>query len=145
MDAGKMINRISNRLRRRSRTIQAAIGISGAQGMILNYILLESATHSVYQKDIEEEFGLRPSTATGALKELAAKGLITRETDKDDGRYKKIVFTDKAEEIRNELKKEIDRSEHILLTGFTDEEKKIFMELSGRMLQNLDNAQKDIG
>ena len=95
MQTGKKINQISNRLRRRSRAIQETIGISGAQGNILNYILVESQSRSVYQKDIEQEFGLRPSTATETLKSLEKNGLIKRETDPNDGRYKKIVFTQK--------------------------------------------------
>lgn len=66
MQTGKKINQISNRFRRRSRAIQETIGISGAQGNIL----VESQNRSVYQKDIEQEFGLRPSTATEALKSL---------------------------------------------------------------------------
>ena len=73
METGKMINQISNRLRRRSRQVQEAIGISGAQGNILDYILVESRQRSVYQKEIEKEFGLRPSTATEALKLLLEK------------------------------------------------------------------------
>ena len=67
METGKKINRISNRLRRRSLKVQESIGISGAQGNILDYILVESVHRNVYQKEIEKEFGLRPSTATGAL------------------------------------------------------------------------------
>ena len=78
METGKMINQISNRLRRRSRQVQEAIGISGAQGNILDYILVESRQRSVYQKEIEKEFGLGPSTATEALKLLEEKGLICR-------------------------------------------------------------------
>ena len=42
METGKMINRISNRLRRRSRKVQETVGISGARGNILDYILVES-------------------------------------------------------------------------------------------------------
>ena len=76
MQTGKKINQISNRLRRRSRAIQETIGISGAQGNILNYILVESQNRSVYQKDIEQEFGLRPSTATEALKLLKKNELM---------------------------------------------------------------------
>ena len=53
METGKMINRISNRLRRRSLQIQTKLGISGAQGNVLDYILIESEKHSVYQKEIE--------------------------------------------------------------------------------------------
>lgn len=76
MQTGKKINQISNRLRRRSRAIQETIGIGGAQGNILNYILVESQNRSVYQKDIEQEFGLRPSTATKALKSLKKNELM---------------------------------------------------------------------
>ena len=45
-------------------------------GNILNYILVESQNRSVYQKDIEQEFGLRPSTATEALKSLKRNELM---------------------------------------------------------------------
>ena len=54
METGKMINRISNRLRRRSRKVQETVGISGARGNILDYILLESEKHNVYKKEIEK-------------------------------------------------------------------------------------------
>ena len=61
METGKVINRISNRLRRRSAALQETLGMSGAQGNILNFILVEGQKHSIYQKDIEKEFGLSPS------------------------------------------------------------------------------------
>ena len=76
MQTGKKINQISNRFRRRSRAIQETLGISGARGNILNYILVESQNRSVYQKDIEQEFGLRPSPATEALKSLKKNELL---------------------------------------------------------------------
>ena len=117
-----MINQISNRLRRRSRAVQESIGISGAKGNILNYILVESENHSVYQKEIEKEFGLRPSTATEVLKNLGKDGLICRVPEEQDGRYKKIFFTEKAEEIRETLKDEIEGSENLLLEGISEKE-----------------------
>ena len=126
MQTGKKINQISNRLRRRSRAIQETIGISGAQGNILNYILVESQNRSVYQKDIEQEFGLRPSTATETLKSLEKNGLIKRETDPND------------EQIEAVLKSEIEESETILLQGVTKEERQEFLRIAEKMLQNLD-------
>lgn len=137
MEAGKMINRISNRLRRRSGKAQETIGITGAKGNILNYILLESEKHNVYQKDIEKEFGLRPSTATEVLKNLEEEELIVRIQDEEDGRYKKIVFTDKAEKIRSALRGEIEKTEELLLKGITPEEQEIFMKITAKMLENL--------
>ena len=127
MQTGKKINQISNRLRRRSRAIQETIGISGAQGNILNYILVDGRKRPVYQKDIEKEFGLRPSTATEALKNLEAKGLICRISEKQDGRLKRIELTSKAEEIRHLITSEIAESENLLLKGITEEERRIYL------------------
>ena len=137
MESLKMINRISNRLRRSSGKAQETIGITGAKGNILNYILLESEKHNVYQKDIEKEFGLRPSTATEVLKNLEEEELIVRIQDEEDGRYKKIVFTDKAEKIRSALRGEIEKTEELLLKGITPEEQEIFMKITAKMLENL--------
>lgn len=141
METGKMINRISNRLRRRSRRVQEYIGISGAQGMILDYILLESPMRPVYQKDIEQEFGLRPPTATQMLSTLEKKGLIDRIQETEDGRFKRIVFTKKAEVIKERLREEIEESERMLLGDISEEEQQDFLRLAGRMLENLDREE----
>ncbi len=140
METGKMINRISNRLRRRSAKVQEAVGISGAQGNILDYIILESMAHDVYQKEIEQEFGLRPSTATEALKALEAKGLIHRVPNENDARYKKIIFTEKAEAIQEAIRQQIVESEALLLDGITEEERLEFLRISEKMLENLDRG-----
>lgn len=142
METGKMINRISNRLRRRSRKAQETLGITGAKGNILDYILVESEKHNVYQKEIEKEFGLRPPTATEVLKNLEAEGLIVRVPDETDARYKKIVFTEKADKIRNVLRREIEESETLLLTGITEEEREIFMKITEKMLENLEKEER---
>lgn len=141
IETGKMINRISNRLRRRSGKAQERIGITGAKGNILDYILLESEKHNVYQKAIEKEFGLRPSTATEVLKNLEEEGLIVRVPDEDDARYKKIVFTEKAEEIRGVLRSEIEKTEDLLLRGITSEEQALFMKITEKMLENLEEEE----
>ena len=141
MDTGKVINKISNRLRRRSVALQEKLGLSGAQGNILNYILVDGRKRPVYQKDIEKEFGLRPSTATEALKNLEAKGLICRISEKQDGRLKRIELTSKAEEIRHLITSEIAESENLLLKGITEEERRIFIEIGKKMLKNLDEAE----
>ena len=141
MDTGKVINKISNRLRRRSVALQEKLGMSGAQGNILNYILVDGRKRPVYQKDIEKEFGLRPSTATEALKNLEAKGLICRISEKQDGRLKRIELTSKAEEIRHLITSEIAESENLLLKGITEEERRIFIEIGKKMLKNMDEEE----
>ena len=138
MEAGKIINCISNRLRNRSQAVHMELGIGSAQGKVLNYILVESENHPVYQKEIEEEFGLRPSTATETLKNLEQAELICRVPESEDGRYKKIVFTEQARKIEHILRKEIMESEELLLQGITEEERKEFLRIAEKMLRNLE-------
>lgn len=138
METGKMINRISNRLRRRSMAVQESVGISGSQGNILDYVLVESMKRKVYQKDIEREFGLRPPTASEVLKSLEKQELICRIPDEEDGRWKRIVFTKKAEKIHDALRREIEESEALLLQGISSEEQETFLRIAGKMLENLD-------
>ena len=52
----------------------------------------------IYQKDVEKEFQIRRSTATGTLQILEKNGFIRREPVKQDARLKKLVPTDKAKE-----------------------------------------------
>ena len=133
-----MINCISNRLRKRSQEVHTQLGIGSAQGKILNYVLVESEAHSVYQKDLEREFGLRPSTVTEMLNALEQKKLIQRVSDEWDGRYKKIVFTEKARSMKDRIRQEVEETEHLLLQGITEQEKQEFLRIAGKMLQNLE-------
>ena len=133
-----MINCISNRLRNRSQEVHTQLGIGSAQGKILNYVLVESEAHSVYQKDLEREFGLRPSTVTEMLNALEQKKLIQRVSDEWDGRYKKIIFTAKARSMKDRIRQEVEETEHLLLQGITEQEKQEFLRIAGKMLQNLE-------
>ena len=71
--AMRSIKRLSNGI---SREMCAAFGsgmFSGAQGRTLHFLLAHTKI-DIFQKDIEEEFGLRPPTATALLKELEQRG-----------------------------------------------------------------------
>ena len=138
----RQINILANRQRRHFDRLTAEAPFSGAQGRVLHY-LLDHPDEEIFQKDIEEEFGLRPSTATEALKTLEKKGLIRREAEKQDARYKKIVFTEKAETIREALRTEIEESEQLLLKGISTSEQKEFLRITEQMLKNLDAAGKE--
>lgn len=145
METGKIINRISNRLRSRSQAVHTELGIGSAQGKVLNYVLVESVHHSVCQKDLEKEFGLRPSTMTEMLNALEKKELIARIADEQDGRYKKIVFTEKALVMKDRIRQEVEGTEALLLQGISSEEQEEFMRIAGKMLQNLESEKENSG
>ena len=139
MEIGKIINRISNRLQRFSPDTQNKLGIGQAQANILRFLLLETAKRSIYQVDIEKEFGLRPPTVTEALKSLEKKDLIRRIPDENDGRKKKIIITEKTLSMDDGVKCQVEKSEKVLLQGITKEEQEQFMKIAGKMLHNLES------
>jgi len=137
VNTGMLINRLSNCLRRRSGEIQRSVGVSGAQGAILDYILVASATGEVCQRDIEREFSLRPSTASEVLRAMEDAGLIRRVPSPTDARRKDIAFTPQAESIRQTLADEITGTEALLLRGISPAEQAQFLAIGRKMLRNL--------
>ncbi|MCC8027993.1 MAG: MarR family transcriptional regulator [Clostridium sp.] len=137
MDKGEIINKISIRLRRRSGKTGRRLGITEVQGRILEFILVESRDRQLFQKDIEREFDLRPSTATELLKNLEDQGMIQRVSSQRDGRYKIIRFTEAAEGIRLILQEELQKTEEQLIKDIPQKDLDAFMRVAGRMLENL--------
>ena len=72
------------------------------------------------------------------LNALEQKKLIQRVSDEWDGRYKKIVFTEKARSMKDRIRQEVEETEHLLLQGITEQEKQEFLRSAGKMLQNLE-------
>jgi len=136
MDIGKIINHLSSRLRSRSQEVHTKLGIGNAQGKILNFILVESALHPVYQKDIEEEFQIRKPTVTGILKLMEKNGYIYRESAKQDARLKQIIPTEKAEKIRPAILKSIEEGEAKMLRGIPKEDVELCKQVLWQMYEN---------
>ena len=133
MDIGKIINHLSSRLKSRSQVVHTSLGIGNAQGKILNFILVESTLR---------EFSLRPSTVTEMLKSLESRDLIVRIPDENDGRFKRIAFTEKAAAVKDALNQEIHETEALLLRGISEQELMEFTRITEKMLQNLDSEEK---
>ena len=136
METGKVINRISNRLRRRSAALQETLGMSGAQGNILNFILVEGQKHSIYQKDIEEKFCVTRSTVSKVLKGMESKGLLRRESVSSDARLKRLVLTEEGREINANASVERIELENRIRNGLSDEEFHTLMHLLKRVADN---------
>ena len=107
---GRSIGMLSNLIRRHFSTFSFHDTLSPAQGKTLHFILARSMDTDVFQKDVEEEYSLRPPTATKILKDMEKNGLIRRETVPYDARLKRIVVTEKGlqyqEMIRESLEAE---------------------------------------
>lgn len=85
--AARYVSKLSNKLRRKLDMLSSRKEFSGSQGRTLYFLLAQS--DDVFQKDIEEEYSIRPSTATELLKQMEKNGLIVREPVSYDNRLKK--------------------------------------------------------
>ena len=92
--------------------------LTNMQRHVLHYILLQSMSRDIYQKDVEAEFQIRRSTATGILQLLEKNGFILRKAEDRDARLKKIVPTEKAEKVREHVLMNIDRTEKSSIRGY---------------------------
>ena len=72
------------------------------------------------------------------LKTLESRKMIQRVSSEEDGRYKKIQFTEAAEDIRLALQQEIQKTEGLLVEGISREDLNTFMKVAEKMLENLE-------
>ena len=91
----------------------------------------------VFQRDLEEEFSIRRSTATGILQLMEKNDLIIRQPVSYDARLKKIVLTKKASEIQNEIHREIEKHDKKLREGITEEELEVFFKVMKKIKKKL--------
>ena len=111
--------------------------LTGPQTLILAY-LYRRQNDDVFQKDIELEFNVRRSSATGVLKCLEANGFIRRESINRDARLKKIILTKKAYKHREVLESHIDELEKILVSGLSQQEIDDLIKILGKIKRNLE-------
>ena len=112
--------------------------ITGNNGWIIGFLAENSLEkRNVYQKTIEEHFNITRAAASNALSLMEQKGLITRLPDTQDGRRKKIVLTEKAQQLERLVKEDFDSFEATLRKGFSDDELKTLYGFFQRMKDNL--------
>ena len=140
---GFEIKCLSNMIRRKLDTTFSSPefdGLTGAQNAMMGYIMDHEETQDIFQKDIEEEFNIRRSSATVMLQGLEQRGYIRRTQTEKDARLKKIELTDKARKLQKRVRSEIDQFQKQLEKNLSKEEKEEFFRLSDKIKSNLKEA-----
>lgn len=124
------------------RNIKASLAMAGfdevtvMHGWIMGF-LYEHSDRKIFQRDIENIFGIAKSTVTNVLKLMEQKGYLTRVTDKEDARLKQINLTPKGIEVHKETIKVIDRLHEEYEQGITKEERECFYRIVGKIKTNI--------
>ena len=133
--AARYISKLSNKLRRRIDNFSSRKNFSGSEGKVLHFLLAQ--TNDVFQKDIEEEYFLRPPTATELLKKMEKNGLIYREPIATDARMKKIIVSEKALRYKEIVIADITKLEDDLTKNISKKDLDIFFDVIEKMLKNI--------
>lgn len=139
---GMAIKSTSNLIKRYFAQRAQVVGeteLTGTQMAILMYMdsRKRESAYDVYQKDIEKAFDVRSSTATNILQTLERRGFIRREGVPGDLRLKRLLLTEKADDIAQQheaITKELDS---ILLHGISDEDMKAFYRVVDHATKNI--------
>lgn len=111
--------------------------LTGTHGWVIGY-LCRNRDKEIFQRDLETRFSIRRSTATGILQLMEKNGLLIREPVPYDARLKKLVLTPKAIELHEAFQREIEKTEHQLVKGLTEQEIKHFLVILEKMKKNVE-------
>ncbi len=125
------------------RTVEAQVSrevdeeLSGPQGRTLHFIMRHREQGLVCQRDIEEEFDLKPSSVSLLLRNMEERGLIYRQSVEGDGRLKSVHLTPRAEELSQRLMDTLYEMEQVIAKDITPEERQCLEGVLRKIRANL--------
>jgi DNA-binding MarR family transcriptional regulator len=93
LDFMRLLWGIENRLQSASKRMEASLGITGPQRLVLRVV---SRFPGLSAGELAHLVRLHPSTVTGILQRLVRKGLLARETDPGDSRRVRLYVRPEA-------------------------------------------------
>ena len=112
------------------------------QGMIVG-VLCRNTQHEIFQKDLEQIFYIRRSTASRLLKKMEQDGLIIRRSVARDARLKQVLPTQMAFDQYQQIQERIEAMEGSLTQGISNQEIEQFMITEEKLKKNLMEREHD--
>jgi DNA-binding MarR family transcriptional regulator len=106
-------------------------------GVMIEYLVINQ-DKDIYQKNLEDEFAMRRSTATRMLQLMEKNGMIRRVQVSKDARMKKIILTQKAMESHQYFMNSRLKIEKKIRKGITDGELETFFLVAEKIKANLE-------
>ena len=120
-------------------TFLAQFGLTSAEFVVLRVIRREPSPHLITPTMISETLVLSPGGVTKILKQLEAKGLITRSSDRSDKRRSLVQLTEDGEEKINGVQGAVREFDTVLLgRTLTEREQTRLADLLRKLLVSLE-------
>ena len=119
------------------------LNLSDGQPKVLaNLLIMEGCI----QKELAQRCRVKSATMTSLLQKMERDGLIFKKKEFVSGgkRAYKIFLTEKGREMAEKANRIVERIEEECFFGFSEEEKKKFIELFSRVTKNLDDLEKNM-
>lgn len=141
----KSLNNLIKRLIMANCSNHETLASLSAQQMHIIIFIKHAQKHNldVYQRDIENSFNIRPSTATGIIQLLEKNGYIIKQSVPNDARLKKLVLTEKSDNICENFGPFHEAIEKVVLKNITEEELTQFLNVVNKMKGNLIKVTKN--
>ncbi len=111
--------------------------MTSTHGRALGYFY-NNRHRDIFQRDFEQEFNIRRSTASNILSLMEKNGLIERVSVSYDKRLKKIVLTEKALKMQDKLELVFGNLEALIEKDISEEELQIFFSVLKKINNNLE-------
>lgn len=116
------------------------LNLTSSQAHILMYLLMNQ-DKKINQRDIERKFNLSNPTVNGILNRLESKQFIVRNKSENDARVRELHLTEKALDLKREMKSRMVQVEKETLSALTKEEQQTLHTLLKKIVDNI-NLQK---
>ena len=112
--------------------------VTGTHGYILGFLCRKNdANEPVYQRDLEQAFSIRRSTATEVLNTMETNGLILRESSSTDKRLKRLVVTEKGYQTHKLIVSRLNAVDEELINVLTPDEFESLKTIIEKLKNNL--------
>ena len=139
MDEQKLMekyDKLNRRIRRYFASFFTDTPVTSVQALILHYIIVESEKRDIFPKDLEEFLEIKGSSVTSLISNLERNGYLRRESLTSDGRYKKLVLTERTLAIQDDITERIREYMHSIFIGISESDLKIFEKVILQMTEN---------
>ena len=139
MDEKKLMEKfdgLNRKMRRCFDSYFADTPLTSIQGLALHYIIVESEHRNVYPKDLEKFLDIKASSVNSLINNLERNGYLRRETISEDGRYKRLVLTDSACAIKEEIMRKVAAYMKGMFVGIAEDDLAVFERVILQMSKN---------
>lgn len=135
---GYQIHTLDNMIGRQITSLFESDGLTKMQTWIIGY-LYEHQNESIFQKDIEAQFHIARSTATGILQIMEKNGLLYRKPMTSDARLKRLLLTQKGISHQLNVIRNLQILEERLKQQIDPKDLEIFFQVLYQMQHNMEN------